>query len=175
MLPNPRRFVKFFLGFQTPNTIPTYFHSFQIIATFRSTLFLSTIYQGPLILLLPKKVVGASLLKIWVENNVRKKETQINRFHLFKRRKEVKEDPCSEANGRRRRRFLCSEASGRRKRRFLCLKANGRKRRRFYFTSFHFPPKQPYLDLRFFPLILRFYFTMVLGCYLCISSLFLGL
>ncbi len=43
------------------------------------------------------------------------------------------------------------------------------------FTSFHFPPKQILLKPSFFPLILNFYFTMVLGHYLCISSLFLNL
>jgi hypothetical protein len=48
------------------------------------------------------------------------------------------------------------------------LVANGRRGRRFFFTSSHFPPKQLYLDLHFFPLILRFYFTMVLGRHLCI-------
>jgi len=43
--------------------------------------------------------------------------------------------------------FQCLVANGRRRRRFLCL---GRKRRRFFFTSSHFPPKQLYLNLRFF-------------------------
>jgi hypothetical protein len=32
-----------------------------------------------------------------------------------------------------------------------------------------------YLNLQFFPLTLKFYFTVVLGRYLCISSIFLGL
>ncbi len=84
---------------------------------------------------------------------------------------------CLVANGRKRRRVFCLVANGRRMRKFPCLVGNGRRRRRrrFFFTSFHFPPKQFYLDLRFFPLILRFYFTMVLGHYLCISSFFLGL
>jgi hypothetical protein len=43
------------------------------------------------------------------------------------------------------------------------------------FTSSHFPPNEFYLNLYFFPLILMFYFTMVLGRYLCISFLFLDL
>jgi len=94
----------------------------------------------------------------------------------------VKEDPdlvanerikrrfqCLEVNGRKRKKFLCLEANGRRRRRFLCLEANGRRRKRFLFTSSHFPPEQFYLDLRIFPLILKFYFTMVLGYYSCIS------
>ncbi len=33
------------------------------------------------------------------------------------------------------------------------------------FTSSHFPPNKLYLNLQFFPLTLRFYFTMVLSCY----------
>jgi hypothetical protein len=55
------------------------------------------------------------------------------------------------------------------------LVANGRRRRRLFYTSSHFSPKQLYLDLHFFPLILRFYFTMVLGLYLRLFSLSLGL
>ncbi len=31
------------------------------------------------------------------------------------------------------------------------------------FTSSHFPPNKFYLNLQFFPLTLKFYFTMVLG------------
>jgi hypothetical protein len=38
-----------------------------------------------------------------------------------------------------------------------------------------FPPKRFYLDLCVFPLKLKFYFTMVIGRYLRISSFFLGL
>ncbi len=156
MLPNPS---KFFLGFQAPNTIPTYFHFFKTITILQSTLLLSTIYQGLIILLLPKKVVGASLLKIWILNYVRKKNPKWFDFAILKRRKEVKEDPHLVANGRKRRRFQCLEASGRKRKTFQCLEANGRRRKRFFFTSSHFPPKRLYLDLRVFPLILRFYFT----------------
>jgi hypothetical protein len=43
---------------------------------------------------------------------------------LKKRRNEVKVDPNSVANGRRR--FPCLEVNGRRRRRFPCLEANGR-------------------------------------------------
>jgi hypothetical protein len=43
------------------------------------------------------------------------------------------------------------------------------------FTSSYFLPNQFYLNLQFFPLTLRFYFTVVLGRYLHVSSLFLGL
>jgi hypothetical protein len=43
------------------------------------------------------------------------------------------------------------------------------------FSPFPIFPKQFYLKLHFFPLILRFYFTMVPGHYLHLSSLFLGL
>jgi hypothetical protein len=43
------------------------------------------------------------------------------------------------------------------------------------FPLFRLSPQQILLKLSFFPLILRFYFTMVLGYYLCHSFLFLGL
>jgi len=43
------------------------------------------------------------------------------------------------------------------------------------FPLFPFSPQQILLKPSFFPLILRFYFTMVLGCYLHISFLFLDL
>jgi len=43
------------------------------------------------------------------------------------------------------------------------------------FHLFSFSPQQILLKPSFFPLILNFYFTMVLSCYLHISSLFLDL
>jgi hypothetical protein len=43
------------------------------------------------------------------------------------------------------------------------------------FTSFHFPPNKFHLNLQFFPLTLRIYFTMVLGHYLHIPFFFLDL
>ncbi len=117
-----------------------------------------------------------------------------------RKEKEKEKVLCLVANGRRRRRFFAwwpmeGEGEGsllgvqwKEKEKVLCLVANGRRRRRFFAwwpmegeregsfsTSSHFPPKQLYLDLRFFPLTLRFYFTMVIGYYLRIPSLFLGL
>jgi hypothetical protein len=50
---------------------------------------------------------------------------------LKKRRNEVKVDPNSVANGRRRRRFSCWEDNRRKRKRFPCLEVNGRRRRRF--------------------------------------------
>ncbi len=43
------------------------------------------------------------------------------------------------------------------------------------FTCFHFPPNKLYLNLQFFPLTLRFYFTMVLSHYSCLSFLYFDL
>jgi hypothetical protein len=46
------------------------------------------------------------------------------------------------------------------------------------FSPFHFfplSPQQTYLNLQFFPLTLKFYFTMVLGHYSRLSFLFLDL
>jgi hypothetical protein len=43
------------------------------------------------------------------------------------------------------------------------------------FQLFSLSPQENLFKLSFFPLILRFYFTMVLGCYLRISFLSLDL
>jgi hypothetical protein len=43
------------------------------------------------------------------------------------------------------------------------------------FTSSHFPPNKLYLNLQFFPLTLRFYFTMVLNYYSRLSLIFFDL
>jgi hypothetical protein len=79
-----------------------------------------------------------------------KESPKLSKFTLLKKRKrkEVKEDPNSVANGR-----------------FQCLVANGRRRKNILFTSSHFPPQQILLYLFFPPLILRFYFTMVQNHY----------
>jgi hypothetical protein len=53
-------------------------------------------------------------------------------------------------------------------------KEKKKEKEKHLFTSTHFP-QQILLKPSFFPLILRFYFTMVLGRYLCISFLFLDL
>jgi hypothetical protein len=91
------------------------------------------------------------------------------------RRKEVKEDPNLVANGRFQclvalERFHYLVAFGR----FKCLVANGR-RRRNTFSLLPIFPQQILLKPSFFPLILKFYFIMVLGLYLCISFLFFDL
>ncbi len=56
------------------------------------------------------------------------------------------------------------------KKKVLCLVANGKWRK----NHFHLFPLSPQ-NLHFFPLTLKFYFTMVIGCYLRIYSFFLGL
>jgi hypothetical protein len=77
-------------------------------------------------------------------------------IHPLKRRKrkEMKEDPNLVANGR----FQCLMALGR----FQCLVALERKKRS---TFSPLPTFSPTILLKpsFFPLILRFYITMVLG------------
>jgi hypothetical protein len=47
-----------------------------------------------------------------------------------------------------------------------------KEKEKFLFTFSHSPPQQILLKPSFFPLILSFYFTMVLGHHLRISSLF---
>ncbi len=60
------------------------------------------------------------------------------------------------------------------KEKFICLVANGRRKRRFFATYSNFSPKQLYLNLHFYPLTFRFYFTMVLGHYFPIPFLSLA-
>jgi hypothetical protein len=100
------------------------------------------------------------------------------------KREEVKEDPNLMANGR----FQCLVAFGRfhhlvalaRFRclvalaRFQCLAANERRRRSTFSHLPTFPPTI-LLKLSFFPLVLRFYFTVVLNRYLHIFILFFDL
>jgi hypothetical protein len=54
-----------------------------------------------IILLLPRKVVGTSILDIQIKNYIREREPQMIRICPLKRsrRKEVKENPNSMANG----------------------------------------------------------------------------
>jgi hypothetical protein len=54
------------------------------------------------------------------------------------------------------------------------LVANGRRRRNAFSPLLTYP-QQILLKQSFFPLILRFYFTMVLSCYLRISLLLFDL
>jgi hypothetical protein len=82
---------------------------------------------------------------------------------------------CLVANGRIQclvnlERLQCLMANGT----LQCLVANGRKRGNTFSPLPTFP--QDFLfKLSFFPLILRFYFTMVLGCYLRIFFIFFNL
>jgi hypothetical protein len=89
------------------------------------------------------------------------------------------------ANGRRRRRFLAwwlmegegegSWLGGQWKEKVLGLVANGRRRRRFFFYLFPFFPQATYFNFHFLSLTLRFYFAPVLGHYLRLPFVFLGL
>ncbi len=198
MLPNSKGFVKHFQDFKLPtlslpiSILPNLLQPSDLLSFF---LPFTKDYSFSFY---PKRLSKQDLWRFEFKIMFRKKKPKWFDFALLKRRKE---DPhlvsngmrrirfvcskgngrkkrrflCSEANGRKRKRFLCSEANGRKRKKFLCSEANGRRRKRFFFNSSHFSPKQLYLDLCFFPLILRFYFTMVLGHYLHISPLSLGL
>jgi hypothetical protein len=130
--------------------------------------------------------VGTNIFQIRMENYVRKKNLQMIRIHPLKRRrrKEVKKNPNSMANG-------SSNAQ-------WCLKGSivwwplkgsnawwpmegsnvwwpMEREGEAPFDLFPFSPQQILLKPSFFPLILRFYFTLFLGCYLRISFLFFDL
>jgi hypothetical protein len=98
------------------------------------------------------------------------------RVHLLKkRRRKVKVDP--KLGGQKKEKEKVPMLGGQWN--VPSLVANGRFRAswpmegegKILFTFYHFPPNQFYLNLQFFPLTLKFYFTMVLGYYSRISFL----
>ncbi len=110
-----------------------------------------------IILFLFKEVVGTSILKIWIENYPSKRKFQMIQIHPFQE-KEM-------AGGEKR-----SQFDGQWK--VLLLGGQWKEKEKHLFIFSHLPPNKFYLNLQFFPLILRSYLTMVLGRYLCISFLF---
>jgi hypothetical protein len=170
-------------NFSKISTSQHYPHSLQFFQNYYKCpfYFLSSYHLPRLIILFfLNKVVGTSIIKIWIENYVwgKGKNHQWFEFALLKKRrgKDVKKDPNSVANGR----FHCLVAFGRfhwltALERVHCLVANGRWKR----NTFSFLPtssQQILLKLSiFFPLTLKSYFTMVLSRYLRISFLFFEL
>jgi hypothetical protein len=69
----------------------------------------------------------------------------------------------------------CSKLGGQRKVASLVTHGKWRKNTFSPFHLFPLSPQQFYLNLQFFPLTLRFYFTMVLGRYSRVSFFFLDL
>ncbi len=158
-----------FLRFQLPNTIPIHFHSFKI--TTKCPFYSPFSYHLPKLILifLLKKVVGINIFKICIENYVRgKREPQMIRVYpLKRRRREMKEDP--KLGGQWKVPMLSGQWN---------VPMEGGQwnvKEKHFFTSSHFPPNKFYLNLQFFPLTLKFYFTMVLGRYSRISFLFFDL
>jgi hypothetical protein len=103
-----------------------YPYSLPFFQNYKHPIYCPSFYHLPrlIIFLLPKKVVGTSIFKIQIENYVWKRSPKWFEFSLLKRRrrKKVKEDPNSVANGK----FQCLVALER----FQCLVANGRKRKK---------------------------------------------
>jgi hypothetical protein len=144
------------LKFQPPNTITTHLHSFK--TTTRFPFYYLSFPQLPrlIILFLLKKLVGTSIFKIELKVMSGEKRATMIRVHILKRRRrEVKVDPHLVANGM----FQA----------WWPMEGE----RKILFNSSHFPPNQFYLNFQFFPLTLRFYFTMVIGHYSRVSFLFL--
>ncbi len=113
-----------------------------------------------IILFLFKKVVGKNILQIWIGNYPRKKEPQMIQIHPFKKKEKEGGEGRSPLGGQWK---------------VPMFGHQWKEKEKHLFISSHFPFNKFYLNLQFFPLILRFYFTMVLGHYLCISFLFLDL
>ncbi len=112
----------------------------------------------------------------WIENYVPgKKKALMIRVRLLKKKiRKVKIDPKLGGQWKEKEKVLCLVANERWRRRFFAwwpMEGEGK----ILFTSFHFLPNQFHLNLQFFPLTLKFYFTMVLGRYLHVSSLFFSL
>ncbi len=159
----PKRVLKFYPRLQAPKTILTHFHYFKTTTSNILFFFLpstKTNHSFPTKEGCGNKSSQNLSWKLCPEI----KSSKWSKFALLKRRKKVKENPNSVANGKRRRRFPCLVANGRKRKRFPCL-VSMEVEGEVIFHLFSFPPQQILLKPSFFPLILRFYFTMVLGCY----------
>jgi hypothetical protein len=147
----PERVCEIFLRFQPPNTITTHVHSSKIITRFP---FYSPSSSQPrlIILFLLNKLVGTSIIKIKLKIMSREKEeVLIIRIRLLKRRgRKVKVHSLFGGQWKEKEKVL------------------------FYLFPL-FPLSNFTYTFIFYPLTLRFYFTMVLGHYLCMPFLFLGL
>jgi hypothetical protein len=122
-----------------------------------------------------------------------KREPPMIQVHLLKRkRREAKVDsklggqwkvPCLVANGRFHAWWPMEGSMLGGQWKIPCLVANGMFQAwwpmegegKTPFHFFHFPPNKLYLNLQFFPLTLRFYFTMVLSRYSHLSFLLFDL
>ncbi len=153
------------LRFQFPNTILIHFHSFK--TTTKCPFYSPSSYHLPRLILLClfKKVV----------------KTIFSRFELKIMSRERKSPQWSESA------FLREEEGGEGRSKVWwpmeCSKLGGqwnvplsggqwKVKEKHLFTYPHFPPNKFYLNLQFFPLTSRFYFTMVLSRYSCISFFF---
>jgi hypothetical protein len=175
----PERVCEISLRFQPPNTITIHLHSFKTITRFS---FYSPSYSQPprlIIIFLLKKLVGTNIFKIELKIMSGERKSSNDPNPPFKN-KEKEGEGRSKVGGQRKERekvlWLVANGRRRRRRRFPCLEANGMFQAWWPMEGegeipFHFPPNQFYLNLQFFPLTLRFYFTMVLGYYSRISFL----
>ncbi len=165
-----------FLGFQAPNIIHIHFHSFKTIPTVQSIFLffyhiLNITHSSP-----PKKVARISLLEIWIENHVWwPTEGEGEGSHAWWPMEGEGEGSHAwrPMEGERKGFHAWWPIEGERKGSRAWWPIEGE--REVPFHLFSFSPQQILLKPSFFPLILSFYFTMVLGCYLCISSLFFEL
>ncbi len=82
----PKTDCNFFLKFQAPNTIPTYFHSFQTTTTLQSILLLSTIYQRLFILLFPRRLWEQVFSRFELKIMFGKERAKMIQFRPFKKK-----------------------------------------------------------------------------------------
>jgi hypothetical protein len=145
--------------------VPTsqhYHNSLPFLQTYYKILILLLSFSLPprlIIIFLLKKLVEINI-QDWIENYVRgKREPPMIWVHLLKRRRrDVKVDPKLGGQWN-----------------VPSLMANGMWRKNTFSPLPTFPPTNLLKPSIFFPLTLRFYFTMVLGCYSCLSFLLLDL
>ncbi len=146
MLPSSRRFVKFSYDFKFPTLpLPTSILSKLLQPSNLPSFFLPSTKDYSFFSY-PKRLCEQVFSRFELKIMSGKKRAKMIRLRLFKEKEG--ESP---------------------------LKGQWKEKKRFFFHIFPFSPLATLLKLSFFPLILRFYFTMVLGHYLRISSFFLGL
>ncbi len=146
MLLNSRRFMKFLQDFKLP-TLSLFISILSKVLQTSNLLSLFPPLPKLIILLFPNKGVGTSIFNIQIENYVWKIEPQMIRIRSLKRTRKKEGEGRSQLNGQWK---------------VLMLDGQWKEKEKQLFIFSHFFPNKFYLNLYFFPLILRFYFTMVL-------------
>jgi hypothetical protein len=181
----PERVCGISLNFQPPNPITIHFHSFKTATRF--PFYCPSFSQLPRLITLPllKKLVGTSIFKIELKIMTKEDRSSNDPSPPFKRKEKEGEGRSKawrsmEGKGEGSHAWWPMDGEGKGSHAWWPMEGEGKGshawwpmvgEKKIIFTSPHFPPNQIYLNLQFFPLTLRFYFTMVLGHYSRVSFL----